>query len=173
MMLAHIASRTTTPSMGSPSQRNAPSAKRLPSTKPFRRPTATSFLTASKWPGRHSSPIAMRRIVTASACVPVFPPSAAITGMRKARNGSAPIRSSKLRITAAASAAVIRFSDSQGSRERTDSSHPALSSSSSDTPASFRMSSVVSASITSITSSKVMWPSSTPPAPTTGTLTRL
>ena len=119
------------------------------------------------------SPSARRRTVTASACVPAFPPIPAMIGIQIA---SATVRCTvpwNRYTTPPARNAVSRFRYSQGSRLRTAVLHPAANSSSAGTPPNLSRSSVVSASTTSITSSKVMRPNSRPASSTTATLGRL
>ncbi len=151
----------------------ATSAANTPRAIPFTTPTTASFPTTSNFRSRGPLTRANRRTVTARAWVPEFPPIPATIGMIAARNQRLSITSLKRKTTEAATDAVTRLSIIQGRRLRTASFQSAASSSSSETPASRRMSSVCSASMTSITSSNVIRPRSWSNSLTTGMLTML
>ncbi len=160
---------TTTPSSHPCPKAAAATATTTPTAKPLITPTASSFTTTPMADRPGGSPNAMRRTVTASAWVPAFPPIPAITGIHTANATRRLIVSWKKYTTAAANEAVNKLRYNHGSRLRTASCQRPPNSSCPETPPNFSKSSVLSASTTSITSSKVTRPRSFPLASTTGT----
>ena len=114
-----------------------------------------------------SSRLDRARTATARVWVPALPPRDETMGMRMARAITWAMAPWKAPITLEATAAVPRFSTSQGRRERTAPARLA-SRPTSDTPARARMSSSPSSRMTPTMSSTVNWPTSRPPGSTTG-----
>jgi hypothetical protein len=119
--LPHMANRTTRPRRGSPPARKLMPAIPSPRTAPFTSPMKISLETKPRAAPEPST--AIRRMVTASDCVPELPPMAAMMGARNAKVRIWSMVSLKTRMTDAARAAVTRLRRSQGSLTRTDSVH--------------------------------------------------
>lgn len=83
--LPHIATRTTRPKVASPFHSRPIPPTVSPSAAPLTIPTSSSLPATRHRPGTGPLSSAIRRIVTASAWVPAFPPRAAMIGMMAAR----------------------------------------------------------------------------------------